>query len=71
MENRIVFSKQPVSYTGYVVFRYPEGLEGWNLGRLEIGGFNEDCIAECTIWTPPGLDPWKIIELYREAMKED
>lgn len=56
-----------VSYTGYGVFRHPEGLEGWNCGRLEIGGSNEDCIEECTIWTPPGLDPWDIVELYRKA----
>lgn len=61
------YTKQPVSYTGYAVFRYPEGLEGWNCGRLEIGGPNESTIMEHTIWTPPGLDPYDIVKLYQDA----
>jgi len=64
-------TKQWIGYTGYGVFQYPEGLEGWRCGRIEIGGFNEDCIKECTIWTPPNLDPYDIIELYRKAQEEN
>ena len=60
-------TKHYIGYTGYGVFQFPAGLEGWNYGRLEIGGHAEDCIVECNIWTPPGLDPYDIVELYRKA----
>lgn len=63
------FTKQKVGYTGYGVFNYPEGLEGWTLGRFEYGGHAEDCIKECNMWLPPTLDPYKIVDLINESQK--
>lgn len=64
------FTKQPICYTGYGVFNAPEGLEGWQFGRFEYGGSNEDCFMECTMWLPPNLDPYKIVEMIRKAQDE-
>lgn len=65
------YTKQYVSYTGYGVFKYPEGLEGWQFGRFEYGGSNEDCIMEQTMWLPPNVDPYEICRLINKAQELD
>ena len=64
------FTKQHVGYTGYGVAKYPKGLEGWTLGRLEYGGCNEDCIAECNIWLPPTISGYDLAEQIYGSQKD-
>jgi hypothetical protein len=61
------FTKQTVSATEYGVFKHPEGLEGWRFYRIEYGGSNEDCINEQTIWLPPNVNIWDIVNMIRRA----
>lgn len=61
------FTKQHICYTGYGVFKYPKGLEGWQFGRFEYGGSNEDCIMEQTMWLPPNVNPYDICKLINDA----
>ena len=65
-----------MSHTGYGVYNYPPGMEGWHYGRIEYGGHAEDCIAECEVWYPPALDVgtlekiWELVQAHPESMRE-
>ena len=59
---------QHVSLVQYMVYHYPEGLEGWRLYRIEYGGHAEDCITEGTIWLPPTVDSVLIEQILREKI---
>lgn len=52
------------------VFRWPEGLEGWRMFRLEYGGHAESCKWETHIFVPPWIGPDEIEALFIRPQQE-
>ena len=60
-----------IGLTGYAVFRFPHGMEEWYFSRIEYGGFNEQCLAEGTIWYPRCLDEGKLEKVLSVILNGD
>ena len=65
-----------MSHTGYGVYNYPPGMDGWQCARIEYGGHAEACLMEVQVWYPPALDVetlekiWELVQAVPESMRE-
>ncbi len=59
-----------VHLTEYAVMKYPEGMEGWRLYRIEYWeDQNPFASHEAAIWLPPGLIPDEVEDLINNHLK--
>ena len=59
-----------VALTEYMVRNYPPGMNGCRMFRIEYGGFNENQVAEGTIWLPPTVDVDEFEAYLRDMWRE-
>jgi hypothetical protein len=65
-----MINRVPVDLIWMMTRQQPEGMEGWQLYRIEYGGHAMDCVYEGSIWLPPGLGPDVIEDLFKSAQGE-